>query len=88
MYTVTQDSVEIQTRCSFVIEFVIPKFFKGSTCFKWHTTHHQKLQTVFAASGLYAHMVISRDSVPTQPWQRLVTIWAYKPEAANTVWSS
>jgi hypothetical protein len=24
--------------------------------------------------------------VPTQPWQRPVTIWAYKPEAANTVW--
>ena len=25
------------------------------------------------------------DSFPTQPWQRPVTIWAYKPEAANTV---
>jgi hypothetical protein len=23
-------------------------------------------------------------SVPTQPWQRPVTLWAYKPEAANT----
>ena len=22
---------------------------------------------------------------PTQPWQWPVTIWAYKPEAANTV---
>jgi hypothetical protein len=21
---------------------------------------------------------------PTQPWQRPVTTWAYKPEAANT----
>ena len=26
--------------------------------------------------------------VPTQPWQRPVTIWAYTPEAASTVWSS
>jgi hypothetical protein len=30
-------SVEITTRCSFVIEFIIPKFFEGSTCFKRHT---------------------------------------------------
>jgi len=50
-------SVEILTRCSFVVEFIIPKFFKGSTCFERHTAHHQELQTIFAASGLYAHMV-------------------------------
>ena len=25
---------------------------------------------------------------PTHPWQRPVTTWVYKPEAANTVWSS
>ena len=25
------------------------------------------------------------DPFPTQPWQRPVTTWAYKPEAANTV---
>ena len=56
----TVQSVEIPTRCSFVIEFIIPKFFKGSTCFERHTTHHQELQTVFAASGLYAHMVTGR----------------------------
>jgi hypothetical protein len=37
------------------MEFIIPKFFKGSACFEWHTAHHQELQTVFAASGLYAH---------------------------------
>jgi len=37
-------SVEIPTRCSFVIEFIIPKFFfEGSTCFERHTAHHQKL---------------------------------------------
>jgi fatty-acid desaturase len=54
---VLHNSAEIPTRCSFVIEFIIPKVFKGSTCFKRHTAHHQELQTVFAASGLYAHMV-------------------------------
>ena len=36
-------SVEIPTRCSFVIEFIISKFLKGSTCFEHHTTHHQEL---------------------------------------------
>jgi hypothetical protein len=36
-------SVEIPTRCSFVIEFIIPKFFAGSTCFEQHTAHHQEL---------------------------------------------
>jgi len=41
--TATHDSVEIPTRCSFVIEFTIPKFFKGSTCFERHTVHHQEL---------------------------------------------
>jgi hypothetical protein len=50
---IVDESVEITTRRSFVVEFIIPKFFKSS--------------------------------VPTQPWQRPVTLWAYKPEAANTV---
>ena len=49
-------SVEIPTRCSFLKEFIIPEFLKGSTCFERYTAHH-----------------------------RPVTIWAYKPEAANTV---
>jgi hypothetical protein len=31
---------------------------------------------------------LSGHSVPTQPWQRPVTIRAYKPETANIVWSS
>jgi hypothetical protein len=26
-----EESVEIPTRCSFVIEFIIPKFIEGST---------------------------------------------------------
>ena len=25
------------------MEFIIPKFFKGSTCFERHTAHHQEL---------------------------------------------
>jgi hypothetical protein len=40
---VVDDSVEIPRRCSFVIEFIIPKFTEGSTCFERHTAHHQKL---------------------------------------------
>jgi len=36
-------SVEIPTRCSFVIEFIIPKFIEGLTCFERHTAHHQEL---------------------------------------------
>jgi len=36
-------SVEIPTRCSFVIEFIIPKFIEGSTCFERHTAHYQEL---------------------------------------------
>jgi hypothetical protein len=36
-------SVEVPTRCSFVIEFTFPKFIDGSTCFEQHTAHHQEL---------------------------------------------
>jgi len=36
-------SVEITTRCSFLIEFIIPRFTEGSTCFERHTAHHQEL---------------------------------------------
>jgi hypothetical protein len=35
-------SVEIPTRCSVVIELIIPKFFKGLTFFERHTVHHQE----------------------------------------------
>jgi hypothetical protein len=35
--------VEIPTRCSFVIEFIIPKFIEGPKCFERHTAHHQEL---------------------------------------------
>ena len=44
-----------------VIEFIIPKFIEGSTCFELHTAHHQELSTVFAASGLYTHVVTGLD---------------------------
>jgi hypothetical protein len=37
------NSVEIPTRCSFVTEFIIPKFIESSTCFEQHTAHHQEL---------------------------------------------
>jgi hypothetical protein len=36
-------SVEIPTRCSFVKEFIIPKFIEDSTCFERNTVHHQEL---------------------------------------------
>jgi hypothetical protein len=39
---IVDDSIEITTGCSFVIEF-IPKFIEGSTCFERHTAHHQEL---------------------------------------------
>jgi len=66
----------------------IPKFSVGSTCFEWHTAHHQELQTVFAASGLYTHVVTGRCPGSVGTRQRPVTTWVYKPQAANTVWSS
>jgi hypothetical protein len=43
-----------------VIEFIIPKFIEGPTCFERHSAHHQELQTVFAASGLYTNVVTGR----------------------------
>ena len=41
--TMIDYSVEIPTRCSYVTEFIIPKFFKGSTYFERYTAHHQEL---------------------------------------------
>ena len=46
------ESVEITNKMHLVIEFIIPEFTEGSTCFERHTAHHQELRTVFAASGL------------------------------------
>ena len=40
---IVDDSVEIPIRCSFVIEFIIPKFIEGPTCFERHTAYHQEL---------------------------------------------
>jgi hypothetical protein len=53
-------SVEIPTRCTFVIEFIIPKFIEVSACFERHTAYHQEFYTLFAASGLYTHVVTGR----------------------------
>ena len=36
------------------------KVIEGSTCFERCTAHHQELKTVFAASGLYTHVVTGR----------------------------
>jgi len=57
---IVEDSVEIPTRCSFVIEFIILKFIEGSARFERHTAHHHDLQTVFAASGLYTYVMTGR----------------------------
>jgi len=43
IFTTAIYTVEISTRCSFVIEFIIPKFIEGSTCFERHTAYHQEL---------------------------------------------
>jgi len=67
-----------------VTEFIIPKFIECSKCFERHTAQHQELSTVFAASGLYTHVVTGR----CQGWERPITSCVYKPEAANTVYSS
>jgi hypothetical protein len=54
------NSVEMPTRCSFVMECIIPKFIEGSIYFDRHTAHHQELYTLFATSGLYNHVVTGR----------------------------
>ena len=41
--TVSEYSIEIPTRCRFVIEFTITKFIERSTCFERHTANHQEL---------------------------------------------
>jgi hypothetical protein len=56
-----------------VIEFIVPKFIESSTFFERQTAHHQEFQTLFAASGLYSHVLHK---------------WIYKPDSANTVWKS
>jgi hypothetical protein len=41
--SILYEVLEIPTRCSFVIEFIVPKLIEGSTCFERHTAHHQDL---------------------------------------------
>jgi hypothetical protein len=51
------DKVEIP---SGGIEFIVPKFIKGSTCLERHTTHHQELQTLLAVSGFFTYVGTGR----------------------------
>jgi len=56
-----RESVEIINKmqpCNRI--FIIAKFIEGSTCFERHTAHHQEVETVFAASGLYTRVVTGR----------------------------
>jgi hypothetical protein len=45
------ESEEINSKIQPLIEFIIPPFTKGSTCFERHTAHHQELQ-------LYLHPLV------------------------------
>jgi hypothetical protein len=85
-------TVEIPTRYRFVLEFIISNFLKAQ-----HVSNGTPL--IIRSSELYLQRLVYMSiwwpavtkaewAVPTQPWQRPVTIWAYKPEAANTVLSS
>jgi hypothetical protein len=67
---IVDDSVEIPTRCSFVIEFIIPKFIEGSACFERQPLIIRSSKLYFTASGLYTHVVTGRclDNV----WGKLV----------------
>jgi hypothetical protein len=75
------DSVEIPTRCSFVIEFIIPKFIEGSTCFERQTTHQQELETLFASSGLYTNVVTG--CCLGNGWSPYGYIFNYKQQMQN-----
>ena len=52
----TKESVEIINKMQPCNRIYYSKIY----CFKWHTAHHRELYTVFAASGLYTHVVTSR----------------------------
>jgi hypothetical protein len=56
---IVDDSEEIPTRRSFVIEFIIAKFIEGSTCFEWHTAHHPYPE--LAPSGPHTHIPLTED---------------------------
>jgi hypothetical protein len=65
------------------------KFIEGSTHFKRHTAHHQELQTVFAASGLYTHVVTGRcpgwEGTSSHPAWTMVTMVSGMP--LETCWA-
>ena len=84
MYLILMDScivdysVEIPTRFCFVIEFIIPKFVLNVQ----HVSSCKPL--IIRSSKLYLQPLVY-----TPIWwpavAKAMPIWAYKPEAANTV---
>jgi len=51
---IVDDSVETPTRSSFVIEFIIPKFIEGSTCFeRAHRSSSGALNSIFSPWFIY-----------------------------------
>jgi hypothetical protein len=57
-----------------MLEFIIPSFINCSTCFEWHTAHHQELKN--CNCSLWFYVVRGCRQLP----QTYV-----KPEAAITV---
>ena len=47
-----------------------------------------RVKVTFFKMNKVVSVGLSRTPFQPQPWQRPVTTWVYKPEAANTVWSS
>jgi hypothetical protein len=50
---ILDNSVEIPTRCSFVVEFIIPKFIEGSTCFELHSSSSEALNCTCSLWFIY-----------------------------------
>jgi hypothetical protein len=69
---IVDNSDEIPTRCSFVIELIIPKFFRSSTRFAFQSF----LEAQHVSSG--TPLIIRSSKLYLQPL-------VYKPEAANIV---
>jgi hypothetical protein len=45
------------TRCNRVVEFIIPMFLNYSTCFGWHTAHHQELRNCNYSLWFYIRLL-------------------------------
>jgi hypothetical protein len=75
-----EKSVEIPTRWSFVIEFIITKFFLRLNMFR--AAHRSSSGALNCICSLWFMCPYGDHPLPRQ---RPVTIWAHKPEAANRV---